>query len=549
MKTLYTLRPSDGVILQRTQGWKELGSFSGLRTPRLGAGMVSTWFKFQGLWWCAALSAKTAMIGKFEADNITVVSELDTESVATVWSNTLNFGGQTVWLSMNEMAMKLYSFDGSVLSSRPVDLPYQEPVAGESLIIAILGGSLVLLPSTLYSQSTFQELRLRVRSTVYRLDVAAANIVVTALTPDVDTLNVEIPSSEQQAGKQIQRAVIGAGVYQDKLFELRASGKLYESGSNTCLFDAREHKAMACGRTATSVPGSEDFQITLEESTIPAALSSLLGARVIIGSGDFAGQTGTVVYLKGQGTKYLRVTSETAEPFPILPANTEITFYRGLAGGHDSNSCPMQPGAWVQTAFHEIAQSLYVFVLGRSGLLSVEPSRSSQPSYVLRLKDGKVEQVMLELNGRPLNALSLQTVRDSTDGSLHLFYFDPARSKVRHVQCNLTTLTLVEHESIYSSDEPVHVTNSPILTFDSGELDVVLGEISADVDAGTVSVAYSVFSSDADYHLDFFYCIGSSWKKATGAAEQPIGSFIHLLRIDEPTFSGDIQYKVSVRRS
>lgn len=558
MKALYTLRSTDGKIMQRTDAWKELGTFTGVDVPLLGDQMAATWFKLRGKLWCAARMAAKVVVGKFEADNLNPVAELSVllSESPVIWSNTISFGGQVVWLSMTKGSLQLYQFDGVTVSTKPVVLPVDVPETSttDTLVLSTFGGQLAILPSSLSMLSgSTNAVRTQsaVRSSIYLLDMVGTAIVVTAvpLVPS-STFTSFVPSSPDKAEAEMQSAMVGVGIFNNAFIGLTTAGKLFSFGltpDRHFLADMRPMlPADQSARTASLSDGSEGYQIVLEDRSLGLLMPMILGARVVVGSGEYAGISGTIVDVLFTDAVQLKISSGSANVFPVLPANTEVTVTRGVGGGVGSPRCMAETGLMVSTAFHAISGSMYGFVFGRQLLLRVKLDGRAQPGFILKVgADNRVTQSVL-----PLNAWSVQTIQDVSDNSVHIIYYDSESKSVRHAHYNTASEILSDLGDVYLSDAFVCLPAGGVVSYDEGELDIVLGNISANVAAGTVSLAYEVFSDETDFWLEVFYCIGGDWKPASEAPKNTrvAGIFTHLLRVDEPTFNGDIQYKVNVRR-
>jgi hypothetical protein len=558
MKSLYTLRSTDGKILQVTpDSVKELGSFTGKELPRVGELAANTWFKFRGDLWCAARLPSAVVVGKFEQDNLTPVSSVPMTFVddSCVFSNVVAYGGQMVWIGLDAQKFNLYSFDGTTLSARPVAIPDN---ACEVLTLSTFGGRLALLPSSLSVTAADERAQACIRSWIYLIDFAGTDLLVSqlpcvpGLSADSDALATLIPQSAATAESDIQNSIISAGVFKDSFVGITASGKLYSSATNLLTdrkFLADLRLPLSSTRSATTEDGSLTAQIIVEDRLLGDMIPLLLGTRVTIGSGEHAGIHGTVVDVRGSGTLHLTISSGSTQPFPLIVKSTDVSFVRGLSGGFSTARHPCEPGPLVKTAFHEIGDSLYGFVFGRQILPWLKTNSFAQPSFVFRLDaDNKVKQALLTIDSLPLNAWNVQTIRDSADNSIHILYYDSATKSVRHLQYNVASEALMDLGDLYASEERACLTSGSSIIFEAGELDIVLGDISANVSAGTVTLAYETFSNETDFHIEFFYCTDTVWKPATPSPTQVAGSFTHLLRVDEPTFNGDIQYKVNIRR-
>ncbi len=551
MKTLYTLRPSDGRVLRYTGSWTELGFLQGLALPRLNERMAVNWFKFKGELWCALLAEKLVFICLFENGNLVPTFMMPTAVTSAAWGNTVNYASQIRWLEQNETNTLLYSFDGQILSSQIVGIPQATAFSQDrcELTLAVFGNRLAVLPRKLSAGGAPGHVRAEIRNLTCLLDLTPNGIsVTTAAAVPPPTLNADV------AGADLREAMAGAGVYQDSLVALYADGVVgrVTGEARQPLGDVTKEAFVQAGRTATTAAGTTERQVMVNTRLLAQdGMPYLLGARVMVGSGPYAGQSGIVGSIDGAIDLSLGILSDSQAPFPALTANTEVTFGRGVAGGFCYGPMHLStPGPVVHTFFFEVADALYGLVLGRQPTVPQKPTKQAQPSFLVRLRGSAVIFTPLQLAGQWLNVMSAQALLDASDSALHILAYDPAAAAVRHLRYGLASSTLSDQGMVYEAPTAVHLAAGNLIAYDDGELDVVLGSLEADSLTGDVTINYEIFGSDpTNSVVSFSYNIGGAWLPATKSprAGAP-NTFVHALLVDLPTFNGEIQYRADISR-
>jgi hypothetical protein len=247
----------------------------------------------------------------------------------------------------------------------------------------------------------------------------------------------------------------------------------------------------------------------------------------------------------------MTIESDTAEQFPALAANTEFSIGRGVAGGFCSEPrCPSSPGPLIHTFFFEVSDSCFSFILGRSPNEFFANTKPSQPSLVSRIRGDAVVTTPLKIDGEPLNVWSAQARLDSTDSSIAILYYDARVKAVRHARYSIAAASLSDVGLVYGCEAPVHLATGNLIGFDRGELDIVIRDIEADSMAGEVRIHFDVFGDDpVRSNVEVFYAIDGEWLPATKSLNaQGVTVFVHALRVDQPTFNGDIQYRATISR-
>lgn len=558
MQTLYSVRPSDGRILRYDGKWAELGTFQGLETPRLGDQLTVNWFKYKGVLHCAALTDKGIIVGEFDKEDLVIIaSKVTAAPVKASWGNTINFDGQICWLEQNEKSTLFHQFNGTVIMTTPVDIPLATEFspADCELNLVQLGSRLAVLPKMISICSQSDKIATCLRNVICLLDVTAHGIhVLTTLNTAENALNVSVPGSQKTAAADLKASIVGAGVYQDRLITLTADGKISRGIADTrrVLADLTHDVTMRLGRYNTEIDGTETSQVMIDlfRLSIDAA-PYLMGSRVFVDSGPHAGVTGLISWIEGNSMLRMMVESDTTEPFPALAANTEFSIGRGVAGGFCGEPrCPSSPGPLIHTFFFDVADTCLSFILGRSPNEFFATTKQSQPSLVARIKGDSVDVLPLKLDGESLNVWSAQARLDSTDSSIAIVYYDARIKAVRHVRYNIAAAALSDVGLVYGCDAPVHLASGNLIGFDSGELDIVIRTIEADSMAGEVQIHFDVFGDDpVRSNVTFFYNIGGGWLPATKSMNaQGVTVFVHALRVDQPTFNGDIQYRATISR-
>lgn len=560
MKTMYLLRPTDGRVMRYNGSWSEQGFLQGLAPARLDARMAATWFKFHGQLWCAVLAERNVFVGTVENGNITPVATFPTAVEKAAWGNAVNVAGQIRWLEHNESGTLLYSFDGTTITTLPVTLPSSSPSIPfdqlmDELNLELVGTRLAVLPRGCVAPPSASP-QVLVRNAICLLEITDDGVTVTsAAALEPVTLNIQVPRSENAAGQELDTAIVGAGVYQDNIIALYTDGVLgrLTSGVRAKLGDVRNESFMRLGRYNTTVDGTAKRQVVVDAQRLQAdALPYLLGARIFICSGSYAGQAGTVAWIEGNTDLKLRIVGDNNTDFPAIAANVEISFGRGLAGGFVGDVMqPSIPGPMLHTAFFQVSDALYGVVMGRQPV-APRTDRRCQPSFLIRMRGSNVVFTPLQINGQWINAASAAITFDPTDSSIHILAYDSSlgAASVRHLRYSLSSGTLFELSSSFAAPTPIHLASGNIIGYEPGELDISIGTIESDAGTGEVTIAYTIYGDDPSNHVvDFFYNVGAGWVAATPSATPGAAfTFVHALRSDLSDFAGEIQYRASVRR-
>ena len=486
MKPLYTLHHWTGKVVKVTDNtWAEIGAVQGFVQPRLGANMSQVWFNFDGALHCAFVGPSKTVVSKLGSGDLHVVDELDTEEDDAAWSNTVSYAGGVAWLErVARGASYVYLFDGTLKCYEVAGFP---------------------------ASDTFRK-----GLESYRL--YNVNGVLEARTSGV-WLGSELPAGSFVRGASRVKIKFDGGVAQadvvDAPFELADS--IYLTGAlslHTC--NDTDYAITEYGwlkgrgvnkdlRVTSPTPIYVDELGNLRGKALPR---QLVGARVT----NNAGAVETII--SAANSKVL---------IPSLAAG-EYTYAPGLVGGSikEANATVNPCVLWINTL---------------SGFVCLVLGNGEAPSVVIEhnTTTGKLKTYALE----NLNITSAAVAYDANIHQLRVVYVDTAYNLKASV-FSLSAGKLISTVALWSLNSSCILNQDCVAAFSAVEPYARIASVEWEGETGEMRIG--VVSRNATRKLE--YLVGSDWRPARAVAVTPDG-FVHLFRKDEPTFVGDVIYRLT----
>lgn len=397
--------------------------------------------------------------------------------------------------------------------------------------------------------------------------------------------------------RNVTRGIVGMFTHAGKLYKVSPTGQVWfvdpVTNAHTLKFDIRNATQMNVGTIQpgyafNSTPGPSVYIKHI--SQYPQIYPFIIGSRVTWLTGAKAGQAGDVVHA------YVS-TSDRFDVFIVNDSNVlladngnlitdTINVKRGLGYQSYWNNDPS--GSLVGPTCHihayEVGGNVYIIIAGRFASNNSASANYNIPTMIIKWNGvgstfgvfgtTGLECTTMQLSGAHIDCMRFDSYLDPEDSRIHMIAQAGQGASMKHWAWNTTSEAVEDFGSAYGTSSFSTVGNASNMAITSNQHNYVMDNLQgynaneggAIITSATknqastqTTIAYKLFSNDSHaLNVKLEYNKGTGWLNATtivspaslnGLASSPTGvagNIVHAISTDEPSFSGQIQYRLSI---